>query len=478
MTAAWAVVVCAAAVVAAEAARRMRRWARAEEIVKQLEEACATPVERLRLVAEAMAAEMRAGLAVEGGSRVRMLPSFVDKLPTGDEEGLFYGLDLGGTNFRVLRVQLGGRGRRVTAQENKQVAIPPSLMFGKSDELFDFIAKELANFVASEGNDFEMQEGRQRELGFTFSFPIKQSSVSAGTLVKWTKGFNIDETVGRDVSVELTKAMERQHLDMRIAALVNDSVGTLAGGRYYEEDVSLGVILGTGTNAAYAESSDAMPKWHGLLPTSEEMVVNMEWGNFKSCHLPITEYDQGLDCESINPGEQACMYLGELVRRVLLKLAEEAYLFGNIVPPKLKEPFILITPDIAAMHRDTTSDLAVVANKLKKIFEIEGVALEIRKNVIKICDAITGRAARLAAAGIVGVLLKQGRLGSKKQHQKAVVAVDGGLFERYTAFNKCVEMTVKELLGEEASRSIVVKLANDGSGIGAALLAASHSQYS
>lgn len=39
-----------------------------------------------------------------------------------------------------------------------------------------------------------------------------------------------------------------------------------------------------------------------------------------------------------------------------------------------------------------------------------------------------------------------------------------------------MEGTLKELLGE-ASGSIVVEHSNDGSGIGAALLAASHSQY-
>lgn len=30
----------------------------------------------------------------------------------------------------------------------------------------------------------------------------------------------------------------------------------------------------------------------------------MEWGNFRSSHLPVTEYDQNLDIESLNPGEQ------------------------------------------------------------------------------------------------------------------------------------------------------------------------------
>jgi hexokinase len=30
----------------------------------------------------------------------------------------------------------------------------------------------------------------------------------------------------------------------------------------------------------------------------------MEWGNFKSSHLVITEFDQALDEDSLNPGEQ------------------------------------------------------------------------------------------------------------------------------------------------------------------------------
>jgi len=30
----------------------------------------------------------------------------------------------------------------------------------------------------------------------------------------------------------------------------------------------------------------------------------MEWGNFRSSHLFLTEYDLALDAESLNPGEQ------------------------------------------------------------------------------------------------------------------------------------------------------------------------------
>ena len=103
-----------------------------------------------------------------------------------NEEGLYYALDLGGTNFRVLRVQLGGKYGGIISQEFTEVSIPPNLMVGTSDVSF---------FFAQENQDFQVSPGRQRELGFTFSFPVMQTSLASGNLVKWTKGFNIDGTV-------------------------------------------------------------------------------------------------------------------------------------------------------------------------------------------------------------------------------------------------------------------------------------------
>lgn len=55
----------------------------AEQVVADLRERCETPPELLREVASEMAHEMSAGLEKEGGSRVKMLLSYVDKLPTG-----------------------------------------------------------------------------------------------------------------------------------------------------------------------------------------------------------------------------------------------------------------------------------------------------------------------------------------------------------------------------------------------------------
>lgn len=53
---------------------------------------------------------------------------------------------------------------------------------------------------------------------------------------------------------------------------VNDTIGTLAGGRYHDKEVIAAVILGTGTNAAYVERANDIPKWHDPLPRSGNMV--------------------------------------------------------------------------------------------------------------------------------------------------------------------------------------------------------------
>lgn len=68
-------------------------------------------------------------------------------------------------------------------------------LFECLQDLFDFIASSLQQFVEKEGNGSEPSPVRRRELGFTFSFPVKQTSASSGILIKWTKGFAIEDMV-------------------------------------------------------------------------------------------------------------------------------------------------------------------------------------------------------------------------------------------------------------------------------------------
>lgn len=66
-----------------------------------------------------------------------------------DEEGIFYALDLGGTNFRVMRVLLSGREKRVTKHEVEEVSIPPHLMVGTSNVSVEILSSlKLVNCIA------------------------------------------------------------------------------------------------------------------------------------------------------------------------------------------------------------------------------------------------------------------------------------------------------------------------------------------
>ncbi|KAL0370329.1 UNVERIFIED_CONTAM: Hexokinase-3 [Sesamum angustifolium] len=495
LAAGCAVAACVvASVMVGRSVRRRRAWRRVVRLLEELEEGCATPVGRLRQVVDAMAVEMHAGLASEGGSKLKMLLTYVHKLPTGKERGTYYALDLG-TSYRVLRVQLGGQRSAIIGHDLDRQPIPHNLMTSTSEELFDFVATLLKDFVEREEKGSISTQQESRELGFTFSFPVKQSSSSSGNLIKWTKGFSVEDMVGRDVSECLQQAISRKGLDMRVAVLINDTVGTLALGHYDDEDTVAAVIFGTGTNACYLERADAIIKCQGLLTTSGGMVVNMEWGNFWSSHLPRTSYDIDLDGDSPNPNDQGFekmisgMYLGDIVRRVILQMSQESDVFGP-VSSKLHVPFILRTHLMAAMHEDDSPNLTEVARVLKDTLEIPDVPLNVRRLVVNICDVVTRRAARLAAAGIVGILKKIGRdgsggiaggktkVGSKNKMRRTVVAVEGGLYTNYTMFREYLNEAMEEILGEDVAPYVVIKMTKDGSGIGAALLAASHSASS
>ncbi|XP_020250877.1 hexokinase-2, chloroplastic isoform X2 [Asparagus officinalis] len=356
-------------------------------------------------------------------------------------------------------------------------------MHSTTEELFDFIASELARFAAKESARFRWPQGRKGEIGFTFSFPVRQTSIDSGIFIKWTKGFAVSGTAGKDVVECLKEAMKRQGLDMRVSALVNDAVGTLAGAHYWDEDVVVAVILGTGTNACYIERMDAIAKMGKLADGSGKTIINTEWGAF-STGLPLTVFDRDMDSESINPGEQifektiSGMYLGEIVRRVLLKMAKASALFGYPVPDKLSTPFVLRTPDLCAMQQDDSKDLKEVETILSNTIGATYSTLGARKIVVEVCDTIVKRGGRLAGAGIVGILQKMERDSKGLVFGKrTVVAMDGGLYEHYPQYRNYLKEAVTELLGFEISRNVIIEHTKDGSGIGAALLAASNSKH-
>lgn len=116
--------------------------------------------------------------------------------------------------------------------------------------------------------------------------------------------------------------------------------------------------------------------------------------------------------------------------------------------------------------------------KLNVVLQVSNTSLKTRRVVVELCNIIATRGARLAAAGILGIMKKMGRdVSTVGGPERTVIAIDGGLYQHYTEYRKCLENTLLELLGEDSTVNISFKLSEDGSGIGAALLAATHSQH-
>jgi hexokinase len=429
--------------------------------VKEVEKAFTISSSRLRRMVVDFHAEMRRGLAGESGS-LKMLPAFVD-CATGQEQGHFIGLDLGGTHFRVLLVALAGNGRSVVEQSSK-FAIPKSVMEGEGTELFDFIARSILAFLT----DHAVAD-RQMFLGFTFSFPVDQKTINSGWLVTWTKGFSASGVVGKDIVRMLADALHRHTVEnLTISALVNDTVGTLLAKSYELKDCDAGVIFGTGTNACYRESTAAITKLSGQEKSNKNMIVNIEWGNFDL--LPVNCYDSILDKESNNPGKQMMekmisgMYLGPLVHTVLVEVIRKTSFFSKSFAACVGAE--LLTSDISDFESDVSPEHERIHSYLDSI-GVKGSSIEERHIILQICRHISSRAARIAAAAISAVVTWMDP-GLERHHS---IAVDGTLYAKHPYFKQTIITTLQELHGGAGSNFSLTQSC-DGSGIGAAIAAA------
>ena len=146
--------------------------------------------------------------------------------------------------------------------------------------------------------------------------------------------------------------MRAQGVPIHLAALINDTTGTLIASSYTDPDMKIGCIFGTGCNAAYMENCGSIPKLeHMNLPPETPMAINCEWGAFDNEHkvLPRTDYDVTIDKDSPRPGQQAFekmiagLYLGEIFRLVLVDLHEkrDCKIFEGQNIEKLKSAYSL-----------------------------------------------------------------------------------------------------------------------------------------
>ena len=175
------------------------------------------------------------------GSSLQMENTYVSQLTNGSENGSYLALDLGGTNFRVMLLEMSEG--KIVKEEVSYYSVPENVRLGAGEDLFDFLAQCIADFV-TKTLPKESQE-KAMPLGFTFSFPMEQKGLDVGILVSWTKSFNASGVVGEDAVRMLNEAIKRQsNLKINVVAILNDTTGTLVKGAYDDPRTCIGLILG------------------------------------------------------------------------------------------------------------------------------------------------------------------------------------------------------------------------------------------
>ena len=260
----------------------------------------------LKSIKSAFRKQLEEGLETEvepTGRHMLMLPTYVTSLPNGEETGEVYAIDVGGTNFRIMKCQLGAARSELGAIEVCERKIPKEVYTGSGTGLFDFFARVIAEIIPATS---QSEQDGIPIVGFCFSFPMKQTAIDQGILLDWTKGFTCDGVVGNDPVALLSEALIRVGRPCRILALLNDTVGVLAAQRYLDPDTSIGVIIGTGTNGCYVEKVSRVTKWipgGPPLPPEAETCINIEWGAFDSEALPRCLEDWEVDAATPHQGK-------------------------------------------------------------------------------------------------------------------------------------------------------------------------------
>ena len=447
--------------------------------------------------------EMRRGLAsADHGSTLPMLASFVTKLPKQTETGTYYTIKMDSNNLRCVSYDL--LGGAVVRRRRTNVGIPREVMQGSADQLFDFIADTGATLIqsspararsASPGRRGRAAKPRRPSkepslIGFCCPMPVNLHDLDLAICCQpgeaYFKGWTVfDEIVGKDLVALLRASFAKKtFVNAHVVAIANarrqlrcvcafyrrqvsrfsfvtlpafvlsrgiqDTTCTLAAAHYHDPKAFVGVILSSGSNAAYVEQVAKIAKLgdevRARYNDDAKMIVVTEWGSFgeNGGILPTTEVDAEIDKMSSNPGVQyfdkmiTAFYMGEIVRLCLRRLADAGELWAgaDCVESRVGEPHSFATEMAAAVERDGTADLSGV-KRIEEAWGVFGSSARDRAVVQQVCTQVSTRGARLAAAAVAGVL---GQLGPRGAD--AHVGVDGPLAELYPRFKDRMQTTL------------------------------------
>ncbi|KAI8081526.1 uncharacterized protein BX664DRAFT_268967 [Halteromyces radiatus] len=411
-----------------------------------------------------------------------MIPSYVTRLPTGQEKGTFLALDIGGSTLRVCAVELLGQGQVKVNEVKRSIPMTDPLRTGEIEPFFDWMVDTVDLLLKEYHLDTTTSS---LSMGVSWSFPIDQTSVSDGKILRMGKGFDLKGIEGQDLKTLFMEAFQRKNVKVKVTALINDTVGVLVAHAYNDPKARIGFIYGTGTNAAYPEKVSKMVKLnkdHSLYQDDAEMLVNTEIDIFGSdAYLPLNRFDRLLDANHNQPEFQlyekmmSGAYLGELVRLAALELVKEKYLFDGHIPLEFKDMYSFESSQLSDLESRSADALEVRLQHFASMFTFDTPihyqpTEKDLTTMTELCRSVATRGAKLAGAALASLIEQQYDLFQDPK-EPIVIGINGSTFELYPQMPDRILTSLSDWFGPEITDRIRLEVARDGAGIGGALIA-------
>lgn len=264
-----------------------------------------------------------------------------EKLNLTDIDEKMLAIDFGGTSLKLGIYKLKNE-VLLKEGEIKRITIPMDES-SKDIDAFDWAASEIKKYLGHESNPMK--------AGLTFSYPVEQTSISSGTILSLHKNFPFKplNDGSRDPVLLLNEALKRQGVKVEVKVLANDTVATLMSEMPKKDDFQIGIVLGTGTNAAFFGSRN------------KKEAINAEWANFNAPSLKMTKYDEIIkrDLESQNKEWKPldCMLAGYKFIDLLNHIAAESL--------QLEEKFTLKMVKQIIDERDENDERMTLIRNIK-----------------------------------------------------------------------------------------------------------------
>ena len=242
----------------------------------------------------------------------------------------------------------------------------------------------------------------------------------------------------------------RGDIKIDVCAILNDTTGCLMSSAWAEANCRIGLILGTGTNACYLEKiSNIRTIDASEFPEDENMVVNTEWGAFGDngeLDFILTKWDWAVHKESLYPKKQTFekiisgMYMGELIRHILVDLIQDNLIFSGCDTNKLLETGSFPTRFSSEIESDPIGEYPRATKCLKNLgIDPSTITDEDFSSLRYVCEVVSRRAAFMASAGIAALL-------KKMDCKDVAIAIDGSLFRYHPHFKNVMQSRISQVL--------------------------------